>query len=179
MPKSVLFTATLGFLLLLATLLILAGPARCSDPLGCIVVSPRAPLEIGVLYASPGSNCAPADSTLERLAQQAADAGLQDRVPIAILKEESGFSLESAQQALARLLRRPNLAGVLVLDCQSGADPSLAKMIADAGIPAWLAAAPPVPEELAAWFAQQIDPATLAHSDLFGRRVIGRSSFTK
>lgn len=171
MSKSIVML--LSSLLLAATVLALAAPAGCDDPLGCVAVSPRAPLEIAVLYASPGSDCDPTGAPIAVLETLAVGAWQDDRLPIAIVKEESGFSRESAQQALARLLSRPNLA-VLVLDCASSADPTLTKMITDAGVPAWR---PESTLALADLFDRLVARVKATRSGYTGHWRIGRSSF--
>lgn len=174
MSKSVILVVS--GLLLTAAVLALAGPAGCSDRLGCIQVSRQAPLEIAVLYASPGSDCGPIGANIAMLEQRAARAWRDDRLPIAILKEESGFSLESTQQALARLLSRPNLAAVWVLDCGTGTDPTLLKMIADAGIPAWQ---PDSAQALSGLFDRLAARVKACCGGNTGSFLIGRSSLAE
>ncbi|GAP15003.1 hypothetical protein LARV_02783 [Longilinea arvoryzae] len=110
---------------------------RCSDPAGCIQVGPERPLEIGVLVSPPGVNCPTVGPEVENLETLAANIARQKNIPLTIVKEETGFSLASSQQTLARLLSRSNLAAVWVQDCQFGDHASLQKLIADARIDAW------------------------------------------
>lgn len=134
MPKRTFLLAISASLFLLVILFIAGKPAICNDPLGCITVGREQPLEIGILYAPPGTTCEATLPLIEKLEQHAAATAPQENLPLAIVKEESGFDLAAGQQALARLLRHPNLAMVLILDCRFGNDPSLRKLIRDAGL---------------------------------------------
>lgn len=134
MPKRTYLFAISASLFLLVILSLAGRPAVCTDPLGCITVNRQKPLEIGILYAPPGTTCEAALPMIEELEQHAAATAQQENLPLAIVKEESGFDLAAGQQALARLLLHPNLARVLILDCRFGNDPSLRKLIGDAGL---------------------------------------------
>lgn len=132
LPISFFLLLGIGLFLLLSK-----GANRCADPLGCIRVDPVNPLEMGILFASPGANCPDATPRIENLKALAALAQQRENLPLRIVPEESGFSLSSSQQALARLLNRPNLLGVWVQDCPFGKDAALRKLIADGGAAAW------------------------------------------
>jgi hypothetical protein len=110
------------------------------------------------------------------LEQQAENLWQNEGFPITIVKQESGFSLATAQQALAELLRHPNLAVVLVLDCRFDTEPSLLKMINDAGIPngnPTISVADTVTvERIDEWLGQFFAD----RHEFFGRTLIGRSS---
>ncbi len=171
-------TAAFILLLLAGMVAILVGANGCQDASGCLTFSPQRPLAIGVLYATPGSNCHPDESLVEALETHAAALWQTRRFPVVIVKEEAGFSLSSAQDALSRLLARPNLAAVLLLDCQSASDGSLRKMVADAGISAWLPVTPLVSGDLLAEFDRRIDAIDQRSSKFLGRQRIGRSALT-
>lgn len=174
MRKQILSTA-FAVLFLAALLLALSRSARCDDPLGCISISPSAPLEIGLLYAPPGSACPPAAPAIEALEQRVAAAGRAEKIPLALAREESGFSLPGARQALARLLARPNLALVLVLDCRYGADPSLSKLISDAGLSVRQVDAPRAGADLDRAIAHLLERVKACGRKSPGRYLIGRS----
>lgn len=137
MVKRILPITFFALLLLGLAGLLLQDSISCADRLGCISVSPQSPLEIGILYASPGTNCPNAAPGIEELERLIPTAQVQENIPLRIVKEESGFSLSASQQALAWLLNRPNLVGVWVQDCPFGNDPSLHKLVTDGGAAAW------------------------------------------
>lgn len=169
-------TGAFILLLLAAIVAVLVGADGCRDASGCLTFSTQRPLAIGVLYAAPGSGCDPDKMLVDALEGHAGTLWQTRRFPVVIVKEEAGFSLPSAQNALSRLLARPNLAAVLLLDCHSGSNGSLRKMVEDAGVSVWLPAVPLARKELLAEFDRRIDAIDRRSSEFPGRHRIGRSA---
>ncbi len=107
---------------------------ECSDPLGCVEISPEAKLKIGVLQALSG-DVAPLGQAQIRGLELALDKRkgmiLGQRVSLQI--EDTGCSAEGGANAALKIIADPQMLAIYGTTC-SGAAATAAKAMSDAGL---------------------------------------------
>ncbi|MGD9972942.1 MAG: branched-chain amino acid ABC transporter substrate-binding protein [Desulfatirhabdiaceae bacterium] len=107
---------------------------RCTDRLGCIDITSKDPIKIGVIQALSG-NVAPLGLEQIRGIGLALDKwqGKYPERPIVIQTEDSGCTEEGGANAALKIIADPQIAAILGTTCSSAAA-SVSKAMSDAGL---------------------------------------------
>ncbi len=128
----------LAFLLLTAVLTCACSQKtpsfKCTDPIGCVTVSPGQPIEIGVLQSLSGG-VAPLGIEQVRGIQLAMDACHSTLLghPIRLQTEDTGCTREGGANAALRIIADPQMVAILGTTCSSAAA-AVSKAMSDAGL---------------------------------------------
>lgn len=121
-----------AFILLLSTA---CSPHRytCTDPLGCLEISPGSPVVIGLLYTSTGPYSQTGSDMLAQVEQAITNRGTLLGHEIDLIREGSDCTPEGVFKAATRLALHGELIAVIQPEC--GADIlTKARTLEDAGI---------------------------------------------
>jgi len=129
---------TFPLVLLLALILSscneLNSSKKCTDPLGCVVIAPGAPVKIGVLQALSGkvSPLGVAQVRGLKLALDKRNSSIFDH-PIALQIEDTGCTQEGGANAVLKIIAEPQTIAIFGTTC-SGAAVSASKAMSAAGL---------------------------------------------
>jgi ABC-type branched-subunit amino acid transport system substrate-binding protein len=140
-------TAT-ATLLTLSLLLISCGaaPYECTDPLGCLEISPGSPVVIGTILATTGQNGPAGTEALQSLEKAVADKDELLGHPIQLLRYGTDCTADSARAAATEFAIYPDLSAVIGPTCTDEAVVA-GPILINAGIPLLS----PVPNSVAAY----------------------------
>jgi ABC-type branched-subunit amino acid transport system substrate-binding protein len=94
-----------------------AGPYECTDPLGCVDISPGSPIVIGTLLATSGEQSSSGRKALEIVEMVIAEKEELLGHPIQLQKYATDCTTESARTAATDLARNPVLIAVIGPTC--------------------------------------------------------------
>jgi ABC-type branched-subunit amino acid transport system substrate-binding protein len=141
------FAATAA-LLTISLLLVSCGaaPYKCTDPLGCLEISPDSPVVIGTILATMGERGPGGTESL--MGVEKAVAGKDELLghPIQILRYGTDCTADSARVAATEFAANPDLSAVIGPTCTDEAVVA-GPILLDAGIPQLS----PVPDPVAAY----------------------------
>jgi branched-chain amino acid transport system substrate-binding protein len=129
-----MFPLVLFLALILSSCNELNSAKKCTDPLGCIVIAPGAPVKIGVLQALSGK-VAPLGVAQVRglkLALDKRNSSIFDH-PIALQIEDTGCTQEGGANAVLKIIAEPQTIAIFGTTC-SGAAVSASKAMSAAGL---------------------------------------------
>jgi ABC-type branched-subunit amino acid transport system substrate-binding protein len=142
-----LFPATAA-LLTISLLLVACGaaPYKCTDPLGCLEISPGSPIYIGTILATMGEQGPGGTESLMSVEKAVADRDELLGHPILVLRYGTDCTADSAQAAATEFATNPDLSAVIGPTCSDEAVVA-GPILLDAGIPQLS----PVPDPVAAY----------------------------
>ena len=92
-------------------------PYTCTDPLGCLEISPGSPVVIGLLYTSTGPYSQTGSDTLAQVEQAITDRGTLLGHEIGLIREGSDCTPEGVFKAATRLALHGELIAVIQPEC--------------------------------------------------------------
>ena len=145
MKKRFIFAfALLTFSLLLVSCG--ANPYQCTDPLGCLEISPDVPVVIGTILATTGQNGLAGTESLQSVERAVANKVELLGHPIQLIQYGTDCTADSARGAATEFARYPDLSAVIGPTC-ADEDVVATQILLEAGIPLL----GPVPNSAAAY----------------------------
>ena len=128
-------TATTA-LLIVSLLMVSCGVAsyECTDPLGCLEISPGSPVVIGTILATSGEQGPSGAESLHSVEKALSDKGEILGHPIQIIRHDTDCTAESAQIAATEFATNSSLAAVIGPSCTSETEVASSTLL-NAGIP--------------------------------------------
>ena len=148
-----LFTAP-ALLLTISLLLASCGaaPYECTDPLGCLEISPDSPVVIGTILATSGQNGPAGTEAVQSVEKAVTDKDEILGHPIKLIRYGTDCTADSARAAATEFATYSDLSAVIGPTCTGVADIA-GSILLNAGIPLLS----PVPDSAAAYdMANQI-----------------------
>ncbi len=124
--------ALLTFSLLLVSCA--AAPYECTDPLGCLEISPGSPVVIGAILATTGEQGPAGNESLQGVEKAAADKDELLGHPIQLLRTGTDCTADSARAAATEFATYADLSVVIGPTCADEAAVAC-PILLDAGIP--------------------------------------------
>ncbi len=140
--------AAIAALLTISLLLVSCGaaPYQCTDPLGCLEISPGSPVVIGTILATTGEQGPAGTESLQSVEKAVADKAELLGHPIQLIRYATDCTADSARVAATEFATTPDLSAVIGPTCTDEAVVA-SPILLDAGIPLL----GPVPDSAAAY----------------------------
>ncbi len=111
-----------------------AAPYECTDPLGCLEISPGSPVVIGAILATTGEQGPAGTASLQSVEKAVADKDELLGHPIQLVRYGTDCTADSARVAAAEFATYANLSAVIGPTCTDEALVA-GPILLDAGIP--------------------------------------------